>query len=333
MAINKNAYTRYLLIDECIRNSKYDKVTVAFLRKFIQESKGIEVSERTIKGDIENMRINPQILAPIESNKKNGYFYSNPSFSLSGLKLTEDELQKLKDAVDILIQISGLNLGKELDQILKKIKTSSDNSFKEIVLLDQSDLNKGGRHINLLIQAIKSKQACEFHYIKHNQPESTIIKKRIVSPLGLKEHSKTWYLIGLDKASNDIRIFALDRIENLDFNNEKYLKPKGFALKEYFKHSFGISVQNDKKPDKILLRIKPPCLEYIMNFPWHWSQKIEEHKENEIIISFQVHESHELVKEILGWGLSIEVLAPSSLRKRVLSELEKALENYEKHTN
>ncbi len=70
-----------------------------------------------------------------------------------------------------------------------------------------------------------------------------------------------------------------------------------------------------------------------MNFPWHWSQKIEEHKENEIIISFQVHESHELVKEILGWGLSIEVLAPSSLRKRVLSELEKALENYEKHTN
>ena len=140
MAINKNAYTRYLIIDECIRKMHYEKITVNFLKQYILEETGIDVSDRTIKGDIESMRENPQILAPIENNKKKGYYYTDDSFTLAGLKLTNDELQKLKDAVDVLQQMAGLKLGNEISKILAKINSSSNNDLQDVLLLDQSEL-------------------------------------------------------------------------------------------------------------------------------------------------------------------------------------------------
>ena len=329
MAINKNAYTRYLIIDDCIRKMRFEKITVNFLKQYILEETGIKVSERTIKADIETMRDNPQILAPIENNKKNGYYYSDESFTLSGLKLTNNELQQLKDAVDVLQQVSGLRLGNELGKILAKIKSATDNDLQDVLLLDQSELNSGSKHIDFLLRLIKAKQCCEFYYIKHNKKEDeSVLKKRVVSPLGLKEYLKQWYLVGLDKKSKDLRIFALDRINNLAKSDEKFEKPKGFSAKEYFKYAFGITVHNNKKPSNILLRVKPPCMEFMQNSPWHFTQKIEKISKDEMIVSFLLHESHELVKEILGWGLSIEVLEPTTLKERILKELKEALANY-----
>lgn len=330
MAINKNAYTRYLIIDECIRKMHYEKITVNFLKQYILEETGIEVSDRTIKGDIETMRENPQILAPIENNKKKGYYYTDDSFTLAGLKLTNDELQKLKDAVDVLQQMAGLRLGNEISKILAKINSSSDNDLQDVLLLDQSELYNGAKHIDFLLRLIKAKQCCEFYYIKHNRKEDeSVLKKRVVSPLGLKEYLKQWYLVSLDTKTNNILIFACDRISSLTKSDEKYEKPKGFSMKEYFKYSFGITVLNDKKPSKILLRVKPPCMDFMQSFPWHSTQKIEKATKDEMIVSFQLHESNELVKEILGWGLSIEVLEPETLKERILKELKEALKNYE----
>ena len=70
-------------------------------------------------------------------------------------------------------------------------------------------------------------------------------------------------------------------------------------------------------------------MDFMQNFPWHSTQKIEKISKNEMIVSFQLHESHELVKELLGWGLSIEVLEPASLKDRIMKELKEALKNYE----
>jgi predicted DNA-binding transcriptional regulator YafY len=51
-------------------------------------------------------------------------------------------------------------------------------------------------------------------------------------------------------------------------------------------------------------------------------------KEGNYLLEFDYNQDPELVMDILKYGTGVEVLAPTSLRKRVKDELTKALNNY-----
>jgi predicted DNA-binding transcriptional regulator YafY len=327
MPINKSALTRYKLIDECLATVRYDKITVEYFQKYILEKSGINVSIRQLKNDLDEMRNNSEFLAPIHYDRKFGYQYSNADYRLTGIKLSNADYEKINEAVAMLKQFSGLKISDDVNKILARINAAKENDVDEILIFDQSNEYNGSQYLEFLFQIIKRKQCVDFIYSKFNQKADVPSKARTVSPLAIKEYLKRWYLVADDKG--ELKIFALDRIINLEVNlKATYHQPKGFSAKEYFKNAYGITVHNEKKPSRILLRVKPPCMEYMQNFPWHSTQKIEKVSKNEMTVSFQLHESHELVKEILGWGLSIEVLEPATLKERILKELKEALSNY-----
>jgi predicted DNA-binding transcriptional regulator YafY len=51
-------------------------------------------------------------------------------------------------------------------------------------------------------------------------------------------------------------------------------------------------------------------------------------KEDNYLLEFDYNQDPELVMDILKYGAGVEVLAPTSLRKRVKDELTKALNSY-----
>ena len=73
---------RILELDELLRN--YDRSTAPYL------AERLEVSERTIRSDIEFLR--NQLHAPIKYSKKLGFHYEDPSWRLSTYPLTQGEL-------------------------------------------------------------------------------------------------------------------------------------------------------------------------------------------------------------------------------------------------
>ena len=83
MPEEKARYSRLLFIDQQIAGGTYPNA--------VQLAAKYEVSDRTIKRDIEYMRV--MLDAPIEfDHARNGYFFSEPNWRLPALTITESEL-------------------------------------------------------------------------------------------------------------------------------------------------------------------------------------------------------------------------------------------------
>ena len=68
-------------------------------------AEALEVSERTVRNDLDFMR--DRYNAPIASDRQKGYFYSDPNWRLDGIPLTKGEL-----FASMLRQQQGMHLKK-----------------------------------------------------------------------------------------------------------------------------------------------------------------------------------------------------------------------------
>ena len=69
---------------------------------------------------------------------------------------------------------------------------------------------------------------------------------------------------------------------------------------------------------------------YVLTKPFHHSQKLScRNPDGSINITICVHHNYEIERLILGFGGGILVLRPKKLRKRIVSHLKSALNQYE----
>ena len=61
---------------------------------------------------------------------------------------------------------------------------------------------------------------------------------------------------------------------------------------------------------------------------WHKNQTIEE-RDDGIVLSLPVNDAREIIMKILQYGSRAKVLAPESLRKRVIEEIQKMSNCYQ----
>lgn len=73
MPVNKNAYLRYQILDQCFSN-KHRKFSFDDLVNFVSEKLGYNISPRQIRDDIANLRIGPYY-APIKTTRFDGKKY------------------------------------------------------------------------------------------------------------------------------------------------------------------------------------------------------------------------------------------------------------------
>lgn len=328
MPETKNPWLRYLLIDRLLnRQQKYlrlDELVEACLVEL-----DIQVAKRTLEEDIRIMRNSPDILAPIAIKKGQGYYYSKP-FSLNSPTLTENELQRLKQALLVLEQLKETGLNQELQSLITKLNLSLENlSGKPVLLLDRYELYSGYKHLAPLVNAIRNKQSIRFQYQKF---DASLSREVQVSPLVLKEHLKRWYLLGYDAHSNTCKNYGLDRISHLRTETSiPYKAPDNFDAHDFFKNTFGISIGQPEDLVSIRMLVHKPLLYYLREAPWHSSMKIEEGNDS-AWVSMQVFYGPELRKEILSWGASLEVLEPKWLREELAKEIEVLAKAYRQKT-
>jgi len=123
-----------------------------------------------------------------------------------------------------------------------------------------------------------------------------------------------------------LRSFALDGIKESQQLNKKAQEVSEKELNENFSESYGIF--SGKATQKAKLRFTPERARWVSGETWHGQQISSYDQNGNYILEFDYNQDPELVMEILKHGSSVEVIAPSSLRKRVKTELGKALELY-----
>ena len=178
------------------------------------------------------------------------------------------------------------------------------------------------------MQALKNRFIIKFEYEKYDNSDAS---SRKAEPLALKEFESRWYLLAKDQKGDAVKIFALDRMSNIETTKQHFKADKGFNVNTYFEHCFGIvrPAEPNAKPEEIILSFKGNKGKYIKSLPLHASQQIIKDEEQELQVKLLLFITHDLIMEILKHGNEVEVLQPERLRKRVKGILIEAITFYE----
>jgi predicted DNA-binding transcriptional regulator YafY len=125
MPLNREAYTRYRIIDELLRKKPYP--TLDILIEKISERFDKPVSKRTVQLDLQELRYNQALgfNAPITySRAEKHYSYSDENFSINTLPIKADELHGLDFAISILDQFKHLPAIQEFEDAIIKIAST-----------------------------------------------------------------------------------------------------------------------------------------------------------------------------------------------------------------
>ena len=177
--------------------------------------------------------------------------------------------------------------------------------------------------VETITRAAVKKKYIEIDYYTMSRKKKS---RRKVAPYKILFFDGTFYLVGNCGLRQNVRIFALDRIQTLETTEETYEMPADFNLDEFMRASFGIfhgeSVQ-------VRIWFAPEVAGYVSEKSWHATQQIETLKDGSIIFEAEVAGTTEIKYWIMGWGSRAVVLSPDSLQSEILSESETLLKNYE----
>ena len=350
MPANKNAETRYKILDQLLAN-RYHHYSTEDLREKVNEElveMGLKpVSLRTIVYDLNYLEHGPfaadiehyQIddvskVNPNKTVKKNCHRYRDRSFSIYQQKMSEDEKQILGEAMKLLGQFDGLPNLERLESLRAGLDIKPSRqiiSFTKNPLGDSSLLGE-------IFTAISLRQVLKVYHHTFSAPESR--KDVTVHPYLLREYNRRWYLICAADDTGRILTLALDRIEHVEsLPNRKYIPYKG-DLNERFEDIIGVSLYDDRMLQTIFFWVSDHSKDYVLTKPLHESQRnIRGEREDELrrqypmlaggrFFSIECIENYELIRELSTFGADLLVLSPDDIRQKVFDRVSGHLQAY-----
>ena len=172
-----------------------------------------------------------------------------------------------------------------------------------------------------LLDAILNQQRVSMRYHSFSSRRE---KTYEVDPYRLVYAQGGLYLFAYVSEYDQIRTFALDRIQNLSILTETFdiIAELGEAP---FPHSMGI---HDGTPHRVEIEFTPEAAPYVQERVWHPSQSVEIRPEGSIVLSFNICIDNALRGWVLSFGPSARVRKPSHLASEVENALTTTLNLY-----
>ena len=181
-------------------------------------------------------------------------------------------------------------------------------------------------------RAILEHRVVEADYRPVGKPIST----RRLQPLAIVFYHSSLYIIASlsedkndpeqDDSSNSIRHWKLDRFEKAVALDEWFKPPKDFDLASHLSQSVGIFSGRNSKNFRI--RISEYAAQWIIEDPWHPSQKVTRLKDGSIELKLQASHELEIIPRVLSLGGEAEILAPASARKKIAEMIASMADKY-----
>ncbi|MBR4217621.1 MAG: WYL domain-containing protein [Bacteroidales bacterium] len=198
-------------------------------------------------------------------------------------------------------------------------------AMRDKVLLEE--IPGGTQYLETIIEALRECSELEVQYRRHGESETRIFH---CNPYCLKVYNQHWYMLGYLRESNAIRPMALDRMLNVSNTGVKFKYPEDFSPADYYHYAVGIFVNEEKQPQRVVLRAYKERVPYLRALPIHHSQKEINTTADYSDFEYWLCESPDLLREILSRGSSVEVLEPVSLRNEVKGAIVSMLDLYRK---
>ena len=337
MPVSRNALIRYKTIDNCLRN-RFRRWTLDDLieacSEALAEYEGIYrgISRRTIQLDLQVMRSEKLgYNAPIVVVDKKFYTYDDPDYSITNSPLSEADIDRVSEAVEVLKQLSGFSQFAEMDTLVSRLEDRvcvTRHQRKPVIYFERNDKLRGLQHLTPLYNHIIEKHVLIIKYLPFSARQP---RELVVSPFILKEYRNRWFLLGKSKWHSALRIMALDRIESVErAYGEHFEELPDFHAETFFDDVIGVTKSLHDKPTEVIFTVFGDQSQYVLTKPLHSSQRIVERhrKDRSITFSINVVLNYELERLLLGYGENIQVLQPQSLARRLKRIFQQAAERY-----
>lgn len=286
-------------------------------------SERFDVSEKTIKRDIEDMEklMDVEIIRSEQPGKPTKYLLKRvylPSMSpekavIIFLSLLQQQGSALTGHINDIKEALITNLFKNryTAQSLEIEKLQGRIYIIEEALTDPAQV---GELFSKIIEAMKNNNKLKMWYYTVSRGKESV---RVVEPYGLVCKRQNWYLVGCCHKSSGVRTFRVDQIRDIHmYVHSKFVYPDNFSLKEHMGQAWGVI--RDDHVCCVKIRFKAPVVHMPRTITYHSSQKIEEElPDGSVIVTFEVCGLAELTGWIIQWGDHVEVLEPQELRERV----------------
>ena len=351
MPANKNAVTRYYILDKLLAN-RYRNYSVVDLHELVNEELHEldfePVSIRTIQYDINYIEKPGIFFADIEryqvdavsqnnpdlTVKKDCLRYADPSFSIFKKEMTDDEKYLLREAFSLLGQFDGLPHLEGLEQLRSSLNIKD---ARKIISFTKNPL-ENSTLLGELFTAISQQQVIELHY--HTFADADNIRQIVLHPYLLKEYNRRWYLIAAATDTGKLLNFSLDRIDKVvPLPSYKYVPYDG-DLNERFEDIIGVTLYDDRPLQTILFWVSDVSKDFVKTKPLHESQRHYKGEKEETLrqqypmleggyfFSIDCVENYELIRELTSFGKDLMVLSPDEIRSRVIQRVNEMYQAY-----
>ena len=248
------------------------------------------------------------------------------------IPLSLTELMALYFSRNMLNVLEGSAIHDSLISLFEKVKTTLPRQYVDYLKKIEHSLTVGVKAhkpyrkfkntLDQVQEAVQNHQLIRIRYYTMSRQKMT---RRQIAPYQIWYFDETFYLIGHCYQRKEVRLFAIDRIEQIEVSDSHFEPPAGFDAEQFMHASFGVF---RGQSENVKIRFSQQAAGYVAEKIWHPTQKLTPQPDGCLIFSAQVAGINEIKMWVLKWGADAQVLAPESLRQAVAREAQAMLKQY-----
>ncbi len=316
---SKSQYARLMELDRLIRIGKYPNC-LTFAADW-------GVSQKTVQRDIDFLR--DQCGAPVEYDReRKGFFYVDDAWMLPSVMLTEGELLAVLLASRMMEQYRGTPVAGEVERVFRKLAELLPDRISirpELLYTRFSFRGMPAKPVKedvwaMAVRGVLEQRTLKIAYRTFDAAEARKGKMSRVQPYHIANLQGEWYLFGVHAGYDDVRQFALARIERAVLTEETFDQPDDFDPEAILSSAFA-RYAGDGETRTVRLLFTGDAADWVQERTWHPAQTIKRRKSDAVELSFPAKGMLEVQRWVLSWGSEVQVLAPKELKEDVATEI------------
>ena len=297
------------------------------------------VTTRTIRRDLQALE---EAGFPLFDDKsgddgKTRWSINGSAFKALAAGLTLSELSALYFSRTLLESLAATPFSEDLETAFEKLAAGLTPHMRVFldrlpqVIATKSDPlrrrsgTRPGPSATIIGRALEatlhSRQATLSYYSKSSERTKTYE----VHPYRLAYAQGGLYLLAFVPEYNEIRTFAVERIDSLSLR-EEHFTPRADLPDTAFPHSLGV---HSGPPERIVIEFRREVADYVRAREWHPSQTVREQDDGGLLVTLDVCRDQALRSWVLSFGAAARVVSPQALAEETAAQLEQARARYE----
>lgn len=228
-----------------------------------------------------------------------------------GLSNDENKQQRLDE---IIAKVKALTPPKHLSSLDTDISAIMES--EGFAVRQYSRVKSNAKHLEKIRSALLGFKKIQFSYPIKNETKDIIL-----NPYGVIISDK-YYIVGFNEHVNSLRLYRIDRIQNLTILDTYFEKDENFSLQDYCNNSFSIY---QEKPLDIVLEFEKTVTEDVLNYHFHPTQKVKKLANGNIQVKFTSGGTKAICYELFKWGRFVKIQCPKELKKCYKEYLQEVL--------